>query len=461
MAAAPTNLQQAETNLKKTTLGQRAELGEFDQARRDLPSGEAKARELSAPGSQVLSEQTEFIRGQAQPIDVFTQFEQEAGLPEKRRLATDLRGQVFDLEDTISRVKGTVEGTSRESLLTQSQKDQLIREKKQPLLEQLGEFTTNLGRLEQSINISAQDVLTKTSLVREGVDRETQLFQSRIDFESEKAARLQTGFTQDIETSLEFILAKIKRGQEISDQERAEAFAWLTSEREFKNTLIEMREQEAATGRLQAQQGDISSRLQSEQGAIELNKMFEQGEIDLRLLSEEDKLTVNRIILQGGINRENMTHQGQIDLDNYIEQSAIDTEAIIERFQVRTDIQRKSDLEQTQTEALIKMKTDMEFYQKTVDIDTATLRVTEQIKADIDFELERRKSGLPLRSAADDGNGKSGSEYLEELAKLLAEQTTTPEPLQQPQLQAPAGTEVEWPKGSGTFWTATAEGGWK
>lgn len=215
----------------------------YDTLAANVPSSLEFAQEVGKPINEAFKDYAMFLRGQPSPIDVYTQFEEAAGLPEKRRLASDLRGQIFDLEDTIDRVESTVEGTSRESLLTQAQKDQLVTAKKEPLIEGYEKLTRNLGRIEQGIAVSSEEVLTKTSLVQEGVDRESQLFATQLDVLTENAARIISGFDADKSTRLEIALQKIRRGEELEDRDREEAFALMTMEQEFNNQLTLLREQ--------------------------------------------------------------------------------------------------------------------------------------------------------------------------------------------------------------------------
>ena len=205
------------------------------------PSSLDFAKQAQAPIDESFKQYAMGVRAQAKPIDIFTQMEEQAGLPQQRKVAATLREGIGNLEDTIKGVKAQVEGTSRESLLTESQRQQLVTAKQQPLLERLSEISTSLGRAQEGITAASQDIAQRTSLVMQGQDRETQLYAKQLDMETDKAARLQTAFDKDSENELQMYLTQLQRGWQLEDKDVERAFTLMLDEQDYNQVLTQQR----------------------------------------------------------------------------------------------------------------------------------------------------------------------------------------------------------------------------
>lgn len=159
------------------------------------------------------------------------------GIPEQRKTAQTLREQVYGIEDTIKRVEPTIKATTRESMVTEGQRERMSVTQKRPLLERLGELSTNLGRIDESIASQTRDLSTKVGLFLQGQAMELEPLKLQYQATVDKAARLTTAFSTDASNQLNVYLTNVKRGWELEDQEREKAFALIQNESAYKREL--------------------------------------------------------------------------------------------------------------------------------------------------------------------------------------------------------------------------------
>lgn len=177
------------------------------------------------------------MRGQQKPIDVYTDLEAAAGLPGQRQTAATLREEIGGIEDTIKRVEPTIAATTRESMVTEGQRQSMSVAQKKPLLERLGELATGLGRVEAGIAAGMADLNTKVSLFLQGQEQELEPIKLGIQAMTDRASRLTAAFGIDAQNKFEAYLANVRRGWELDDAEREEAFSLLESENTYTKTL--------------------------------------------------------------------------------------------------------------------------------------------------------------------------------------------------------------------------------
>lgn len=202
-----------------------------------IPSVYDFATGLEGPISDAYRDYIMALRGQPLPLDVYTQLETAAGIPGMKATATTLREQIGSIEDTIKRVDPTIAATTRESMVTEGQREKMSMAGKKPLLERLGELTTGLGRVEQGIQAGMQDLATKVSLFMQGQDQQLEPFRIGIQAMTDRASRLIAAYGIDAQNQFEAYLANIRRGWDLSDQEREEAFKLLESENKYRQLL--------------------------------------------------------------------------------------------------------------------------------------------------------------------------------------------------------------------------------
>jgi len=174
---------------------------------------------------------------QEKPIDIYSKLEQAKGLPQLRDQATSFRTQLYGLEDAIGRVEGNVSNTTTNSLVTEGQRQNMITEKKQPLLNTYTPLATAYGRTQEGITAATQSVDKLTSLILQGQEKELGVLSQGLQLTISQNARAMTGFTMDKQTKLDLIMEKVHRQQALSDQERQEAFTLATAENRYSQEV--------------------------------------------------------------------------------------------------------------------------------------------------------------------------------------------------------------------------------
>lgn len=228
---------------KKTTGGGGGTVSGGGNIDLSVPSVVDFTEKAYAPADEALKAYVMALRGQQNPLDVYTKLESEAGLPGMRATASTLREQIGNLEDTIKRVEPNVAATTGNSLVTQSQRSGMIEARQRPLLQDLGTLTTGLGRISQDITAAGEGIGTKTGLFLQGQEQALKPYEVQLTALQDRAARLVTGFTADNQNNLQILMAKWNRSNELSDKETDQAFELLKQEKDYNNQIAQMQTQ--------------------------------------------------------------------------------------------------------------------------------------------------------------------------------------------------------------------------
>lgn len=202
-----------------------------------IPSVTNYVNKLEEPITDAYSKYITAMQQRANPLDVYTSMEEAAGLPSMRGTASTLREQIGNIEDTIKRVEPTISATTKESMVTEGQRQQMVTAQQKPLFERLGELTTGLGRVEQGIQAGMQDISTKVSLYMEGQDQMLEPLKVGIQAMTDRAARLTSAYSVDAQNQLNVLMANWQRQNELDDREYEKAFTLLQSEDEYMKSL--------------------------------------------------------------------------------------------------------------------------------------------------------------------------------------------------------------------------------
>lgn len=171
------------------------------------------------------------------PLDIYSELEAEAGLPELRASANTLTGEINNLEDTLRLVEGDVTARTRESMLTEAQRRGLVTEKRRPIIDQLKELGTGLGRVMAGIGRAESNIGTKTQLAMQGQQMELEPLQLMYSTMVDRNARLLTGFTEDRQTQLDMLWDKLERTRYLSDREWDLANKIAAEERSYQHEI--------------------------------------------------------------------------------------------------------------------------------------------------------------------------------------------------------------------------------
>src|SRR3990167_10330419 len=118
----------------------------YDKLAASTPSTLGFIQQSQGPLNQTMSQYIQAMQQRAQPLDLYKGLEEAMGIPQQRKAAGTLREQVYNLEDALKGVRGQVAGTTRESMVTEAQKQRLEQATARPLQENLGTIGTALGR---------------------------------------------------------------------------------------------------------------------------------------------------------------------------------------------------------------------------------------------------------------------------------------------------------------------------
>lgn len=192
-------------------------VGGIDESQ--IPSTLDYMEKLNATEDTAFNDLVMAMRARKSPLDVYSELETASGLPAYKQSAVSLSKEINNLEDTLDTVEPDVAARSRESLVTEAQRRGIVTQRKEPLLEKLGKFTTGLGRLKELISLTGQDIGTKANLYMQGVEQNLEPVKMKYTALVDRNARLITGFTSDKETKLSILMDKLNRQRELSDQE--------------------------------------------------------------------------------------------------------------------------------------------------------------------------------------------------------------------------------------------------
>lgn len=197
------------------------------------------------PYRQGLGEYVEALGRQASPLDLYRQFEEEAGVPGLRRTVEGLRGEVFKVEDLLSTLEKDIMARTERLDVSEAARRRIEAFEGEPLREQLTGLTTGLGREE---TVLSEAMGRAGMLTGYGVEAERQKlapYTAKLEGEkyiggieigtlSDRLAREMTGFTEDRQAQLELIMDKVTRGRQLSDREWQQARDLEAEAREFE-----------------------------------------------------------------------------------------------------------------------------------------------------------------------------------------------------------------------------------
>lgn len=209
----------------------------YDTLLKNLPKAQDVATSLNGGVNSAFQNYLDYVKGAPTPLDTYTKISAQQGIPQMQQTAKTLQGQIFNLEDALGRVPENVAATTGNSIVTQAQREGIINEKSQPLQQNLSKQSTAYGRVSDALTAAKNDVMNLTSLSEQGVQNVTDALKEGISVAQDNAARSMSGFTADNENILNITLAKIHRGEQISDQEAQDAFDLLKMQKQYNYDL--------------------------------------------------------------------------------------------------------------------------------------------------------------------------------------------------------------------------------
>jgi len=202
-----------------------------------VPSVQSFVQGQFAQEDPALNSLVMAMRSRQTPQDIFTSAEATAGLPELRKASSSLSSEIFNLEDFLKTIEPDVTARTRESLVTEAQRRGIVAKNREAPLERLGQFSTNLGRIQGGISSAEQSVSNKVNLTLQGQEQALEPLKLQFTTLVDRNSRLLSGFTADRQTELDSIYAKWNRTNTLSDMEWNRANELADQEGSYMKTL--------------------------------------------------------------------------------------------------------------------------------------------------------------------------------------------------------------------------------
>jgi len=206
----------------------------YDNLLKTLPKATDYATSLNANENAALGDYFGYLNSQETPLNFFTKISEAQGIPEMRKTQSTLQGQIYDLEDTLRRIEPNVGETTRESLVTEGQRQGMVTEKQKPLIEDLGWLGQSLGRVSSAISDATSQAMNLTGLQQQGVQRFVDAYKTKLDVAMQQGSRALQAFISDTDRVLDVTLAKISRKEKVDDMEAAQAFELVKMQEQAK-----------------------------------------------------------------------------------------------------------------------------------------------------------------------------------------------------------------------------------
>lgn len=211
--------------------------GKFDSLAASLPKAGTEATNLAAGTNGAFGNYLTYMQNQQTPLDFYTAISKAQGIPAMQDTAKTLQGQIYNTEDALGKIPQDVGATTGNSLVTQAQRNGIINAKSQPLQDTLTKQSTAYGRASDAVTQAKADAMGLTTLNSQGVQQMGDVYKTGITVAQDNAAREMTGFTTDLQNTLNISLQKIARGEAISDENAKMAFDALQKEKDYQNQL--------------------------------------------------------------------------------------------------------------------------------------------------------------------------------------------------------------------------------
>lgn len=227
------------------------------------------------------------VRGQEKPLAIQERLAAEAGVPERQEVVRGLRGQVLDVENLLQQLPEDIGRRTARSLVTEAQRRALETREARPLRQELSQLGRTLGTEEASLADIQRGIGQSVQLALQGQQQALRPFEIQLEVLSDRAARETTGFGADRQAQLDVLRDAMRRGQELSDQERQLAAQLQAEETQFE------RQKELAKLQASLSQEELRARAGLEAQAAE-----RAGERELQLLREQ--IAAGRFAPSGG-----------------------------------------------------------------------------------------------------------------------------------------------------------------
>lgn len=206
--------------------------GGYDDLLKSIPKATDYANTINTGVNKSFDEYLNTVKSAPTSLDSYTKNLESSGIPQLQKTQSTLQGQIYDLEDTLRRVEPNVAATTRNSVVTEGQRRGMVEARQKPLVENLGWLGQSLGRVSSAVSEGKSNALTLTGLGQQDSQRVLDAYKQKLDVAISQGAQSLQAFIHDSDNILNVSLAKIQRGEQVSDQEAQNAFSLLQMQKQ-------------------------------------------------------------------------------------------------------------------------------------------------------------------------------------------------------------------------------------
>ena len=190
-----------------------------------------------AEQKQFVGDYTSALKGQETLPAMSDRLGTQMELPQLRETAQGYSELGNTLSSQIKAVPDVVAGTTRESLVTDPQRQRMIQKQQEPLLQSLGEVG-QLGEMAgQRVTQAENQLGIQMGLAQTQQQRDMQPWMMQYDTMNVQQAREMTGWTNEMSNELNRLLANQSAGVTLSEGEANRMHELSVQENGFNNTI--------------------------------------------------------------------------------------------------------------------------------------------------------------------------------------------------------------------------------
>jgi hypothetical protein len=184
-----------------------------------------------------LSDYANAIRGQEALPAMYERLSGQYNIPQQKELVQGLGQQMTGLNQRLYELPGVVSGTTRNSLVTQGQRANLIESKSAPMRADLAALGSVYGPAASALASSQQDVSTQMGLGQAQQAKELLPFEQGFTIMETQQAREFSGYSLTNQMELDRLIANANNGLAWTNAEKDRAMQLAEQEQNYKLEL--------------------------------------------------------------------------------------------------------------------------------------------------------------------------------------------------------------------------------
>jgi hypothetical protein len=183
------------------------------------------------------------IRGQEALPAMYSRLSEQYGIPQQKELVQGLGQQMTGLNQRLYELPGVVSGTTRNSLVTQGQRANLIESKSAPMRADLAALGSIYGPAASALASSQGEVSNMMGLTQQQQAKDLMPFERGFSIMEQQQAREFSGYTFENQQELNRLIANANNGLQWTNAEADRANQLAMAEMGYKNELNKMAQQ--------------------------------------------------------------------------------------------------------------------------------------------------------------------------------------------------------------------------